>query len=530
MDIKKVLLQLPAHSKKLRFILIHTCLAIIVASLVTGCAKKEADASSSETPAPADSPTSVTSTIDSTGITSGVAEGSVQTGANTEDLIENSNFSNLVSIDFGSSLNITNPLSVNGITITQQGSAVTITSTAANVEYKLSGTTANGSVKIQSDNKFKLSLNGVSITNADGPAIQIQSSQRAFIVLADNTINNLTDGANYTSSNLAIGGTLYSDGQLIFSGNGTLNVQGNYKDAVYSNDDIRIRSGNINITGAVKDGIHTNNAFISDGGTVDIKAGSDGIQSENGYIIINKGVFTLNTVNEGIAASYAGIDKTINPYVTINGGTVTVKSSAGEGIQTKSALTVNKGTISILSKEDGFNAGTAIYINGGNIYSYSTANDGMDSNGILTITGGRVIAVGSMPPEAGFDCDARTFKITGGMVLGIGGATSSPSTTVSKIRSVVLGSVKTKSIFHIESEDGAEVLTFFIPAYYSTMLFASPKLKANATYNLYSGGSIASGTNLFGLYTSGVYTKGIKYATFTSSSMLIQIGGTINKV
>lgn len=528
MNSKKVLLQLPANSNKLRFIVIYACLAIVLLFSVTACAKKEAGVSA-DVPASADSPTSTTSTIDSTGISSGTAEGSVQTGANTDDLIENSNFSNVVSIDFGSSLTISNPLSAQGITISQQGAAITVTSTVENVEYKLSGTTDNGSVKIQSDKKFKLTLNGVSITNTNGPAITLQSSQSTFIVLADNTVNTLTDGIGYLTENANIKGTFYSAGKMIFSGNGTLNIKGNYNNAICSDDYIRIRNGNINISGAVKDGIHTRNAFIADGGTVKITAASDGIQCENGYIIINNGAFTVNGVNEGIAASYEGTDKTINPYVTINGGTVTVKSSVGAGIKSKSALTVNKGNISVMSTDDGFSAATAIYINGGNIFAFSTANDGMDSNGILTITGGKVIAVGSRSPEAGFDCDARPFKITGGLVLGIGGATSAPLTTVSKNRSVILGSVMAKSIFHIEAENGTEVLTFLIPSNYSTMLFSSPKLKANATYNLYSGGSIASGTDFFGLYTSGLYTKGIKYATFNSSSMLIQIGGTINK-
>lgn len=77
--------------------------------------------------------------------------------------------------------------------------------------------------------------------------------------------------------------------------------------------------------------------------------------------------------------------------------------------------------IAALCYDDCMNASNSIVINGGSIYCYSSGNDGIDSNGTLTITGGVVIASGTTSPEDGFDCDQNTFKITGGIVLGIGG-------------------------------------------------------------------------------------------------------------
>lgn len=469
-----------------------------------------------------------TSNIDSTTIVSGTAEGSTETGYNADDLVEGSAFSNEVLINFGTTITITNPLSASGVSITQDGSDVTITSTVSEVAYTLSGTTTNGSVKIYSDKKFKLTLNGVSITNADGPAINIQSSKRAFIVVADNTSNTLADGANYASSTEDMKGTFFSEGQLIFSGNGNLAVTGNYKHAIASDDYVRVRSGNINITGAVTDGIHTNDAFIADGGTLTIKATSDGIECEEGYVIINDGSFTLTTGDDGIAASYEESDASITPYVTINGGTIDVSSSAGEGIESKSVLTINKGNITTSTADDGLNAGTAIYINGGNVYSYSTGNDAMDSNGIFTITGGKVIAIGAKAPEAGIDCDARTLKITGGIVVGIGGATSAPSASASTVPSVIMGSGTANQLIHIEAADGTEALTFLIPVSYSTMLFSGSKMKTGTTYSVYTGGSVTSGTQFKGLYTSGTYTKGTSSGTFTTSSLLTKTGGTVS--
>jgi len=470
-----------------------------------------------------------TSTIDSTGIISGTAEGSTATGGDADDLVENAAFTQEVLIQFGTSVSITNPLAGNGVTITQDGADVIVNSTVSEVAYTLSGTTTNGSVKIYSDKKFKLTLNGVSITNADGPAINIQSSKRAFVILQDNTVNSLTDGASYASSTEDMKGTFFSEGQLIFSGNGSLTIKGNYKHGIASDDYVRIRSGQLTITGAVTDGIHTNDAFIADGGTINITAGSDGIETEEGYIIINDGAFTLNTGDDGIAASYEEGDASIAADVTINGGSIVVNSSAGEGIESKNILTINNGYISTTTADDGLNAGTAIYINGGYVYSYSTGNDAMDSNGIFTITGGKVIAIGARAPEAGIDCDARTLKITGGIVVGMAGATSAPSATASTVPSLIAGAGSANQLIHIEAADGTEALTFLAPTAYTTLLFSSSKMKLGTTYAVYTGGSVTDGIQFKGLYTSGVYTKGTISGTFTTSTLVTKTGGSVSQ-
>ena len=115
---------------------------------------------------------------------SGPVEGSQDTGADDDDLVANSTFNSTVKINFeGSSATIEN--SVSGVTITQSGADVVVNSSASGVAYELTGSTTSGSFKIYSDKKFKVTLNGVSIT---------------FIVLADGTENKLTDAATYATS------------------------------------------------------------------------------------------------------------------------------------------------------------------------------------------------------------------------------------------------------------------------------------------------------------------------------------------
>lgn len=496
--------------------------------LATACSKS--DLISDSTTTTGSSSSSSSGSIDST-FTTGTAEGNTDSAYNADDLLANSTFNSTVTITFGTSVTISNPLSGSGVTITQSGSDVTITSTVSGVAYVVAGTTTNGSVKLYSDNKYKLTLNGANITNSDGPAINIQSKKRGFIVLADGTTNTLTDGSTYATATNDEDqkGTLFAEGQIIFSGTGSLTAKGNYKHAIASDDYIRVISGTITVSSATKDAIHTNDAFIMDNGTLSLTSSDDGIQVDEGYIVINNGTINVTAAGKGITASYDESDATITPYVTINGGTINVTSTGNEGIESKSILTINNGNITTKTTDDGMNAGKKLYINGGRIYVYSTGNDAIDSNGTLTITGGIVVAIGSKSPEASFDCDANTFKITGGMIVGIAGATSGPTTSVSTIYSVVMGSGSANQIMHVESSDGTEVFTFLAPTSYSTLIYASSKLSSGKTYNVYTGGSVSSGTNFNGLYTSGSYSGGSLSTTFTPTSKVTQLGGSISR-
>ena len=278
------------------------------------------------------------------------------------DFIENYTPKNRVTVTYdGDKATVTG--TVSGVTAKVTGAHVLITSSKKNIAYTLKGATTDGSFKLYSTNKTQITLDGVSITNPKGAAVNIQSGKTMLVELADGTVNSLTDGATYT---MATGedqkGTLFSEGQLVFSGDGSLDVKSNYGHGIVSDDYIRVRGGNITVN-SVRDGINTNDRFIMYGGTVTVDAHQDGLDVGKGYVEIGGGKLTVNAVDEGITASYEGddagnIDPLITPYIYIKGGLVKVATTGdkGHGLRAMSAFTMSGGIVQTTVKGAGSKA------------------------------------------------------------------------------------------------------------------------------------------------------------------------------
>lgn len=209
--------------------------------------------------------------------------------------------------------------------------------------------------------------------------------------------------------------------------------------------------------------------------------------------------------------------------LTINSGTITVycpqTQEGGEGIESKTTLIINGGDINVYSRtDDCINAASNITINGGTTFCKSDVNDGVDSNGTLTVSGGIVISCGGRVPEEGFDCDNHTFSITGGTLIGTGGATSNPTSNACTQYSVKYTTTAGTAIC-ITNSSGEDVLMYQMPTFSSgggggggwgnnmLMLHSSPSLM-QGSYTLKRGGTISGGTEWNGYYTGATYTGG----------------------
>jgi len=230
----------------------------------------------------------------------------------------------------------------------------------------LSGSATDGSLIVYRTAKYTLVLNGVSIANANGPAINNQCSKALYVECADSTTNSLSDGTAYSAQTYDQKGALFSEGQIFFSGSGTLNVNGSCKNAIASDDYITI-DGDIVINAVTastgSNGIKANDGMYINGGTLTINVASNGgrgIRCEarttitGGDIkIITTGDCVIETV-DGVADTTSAAGIKCDSLFSMTGGTLTIRSSGdgGKGINCNENIEFSGGTLDVQTTGD----------------------------------------------------------------------------------------------------------------------------------------------------------------------------------
>lgn len=251
----------------------------------------------------------------------------------------------------------------------EKGKAHLLIKAEKKVNYVLTGKSDDASLLIFSQKKFKLTLKDLELSNDKGlPAICSQTKKRCFIeTIGTATIKDAEMDGNYSLDSRFDNvedtkGAIFSEGELIFCGSGTLNVEGRCKHAIASDQYVRINEGaNVNITGSKKDGIHTNDAVLIYGGELNIEnVGKicelnpnnksnkmNGIQCEKGYIVIKGGKINITSPGVGICADKEEFNKsdimTEKSFIYIDGGEIKIKTDdlKGHGISSKSHLIIS---------------------------------------------------------------------------------------------------------------------------------------------------------------------------------------------
>ena len=268
---------------------------------------------------------------------------------------------------------------IDKVTITQKGADITLTTdTEKFLQLTLSGTSADGSLLVYSQKAWGLVLNGLQLTNADGPAINNQCSKWLYVTLADGTENTLTDGENYAEQTFDQKGTLFSEGQIRFAGTGALTVNGNAKNGIASDDYIIIDEGelSINVTSDGGRGIKVNDGLTINGGATTITTSGD------------CRIETTDGVRDTTSA--AGIKSDSLFVMTAGSLTITSKGDGGKGINATDSVIFRGGTLNIsttgsndVGKPKGVKSDKAIVVSGGsftvNVKKSWACDNGTDS-------------------------------------------------------------------------------------------------------------------------------------------------------
>ena len=332
----------------------------------------------------------------------------------------------------------------------------TLTATAGTIDINCSGepwaygTTDTTNVKCaKADYAFILNGATVKCTTSKDEAEGIHSEGTVLISDGTLTLNTYDHG-------------IKCDGNMDITG-GTINftIPGEASKAIKPDGNLHITGGTI--TGTVSGGgekYNDNSASgaacikgkgnaVIDGGTLNLKATGAGGKGMNfnGTLTIGDGNITVSTTGAKFGSSSSGgggwnpwgpgsgdtnSDGTSSPKgiraegnITINGGTITVSATGGEGaegIESKAIMYIKGGYIEVTSYDDALNSTSHMYFTGGYTYAVATGNDAIDSNGNMYLSGGYVFCCGS---EEGLDANSeggyKVYIQSGASLMAIGG-------------------------------------------------------------------------------------------------------------
>ena len=297
------------------------------------------------------------------------------------------------------------------VAISVSGAHVTVNA-AKKIDYILQGTSTDGNFKLYSEKKFILDLNGLTLANKSGAAINIQKGsdgdKRCYLRVKDGTANTLSDGATYvTTDGEDEKGVIFSEGKLLISGTGTLSVKANGKHGIVSDDYVYLHAGtNTDIRPAAGcHGIKANDAVYIAGGVHNIICSGDapkGVTADS-LVCVTGGRTTI--INSGKAVYDSEEQDYSQPscvksdsIVYVKGGELLCKATGngGKGIRAARIYTQDGGTVKIITT--GQTVGSSSSGMGRTMSSSSDAEPkGLhvgkksDTTGQLTVNGGKLI-------------------------------------------------------------------------------------------------------------------------------------------
>ncbi|MBO5582182.1 MAG: carbohydrate-binding domain-containing protein [Bacteroidales bacterium] len=356
---------------------------------------------------------------------------------NSEDNVASATFERTVKVTFtGSSASVTG--TTDSFAVSIDGAGVTITNNGSEaVIYELSGSSSDGYFKLYSTRKQEILLNGLALTNTKGAAINNQSHKRTYVVVKGT--NALADGDSYTETpeDEDEKAAFFSEGQLVFSGDGTLTVNAKGKAGITSDDYVRFMDAPvINVSSSAGHGVRGKEAIIVSDGTIDVHVSGTGKKgfSSDTLVYFGGGVTTIETTGsagevDGELTGVAGIKADLRFVMDDGVLTITSTGTGAKGISGDNVAYFNGGTVNVTASGanygssssggmGGFGPGMGgwggqssssdnsvaskgikfdgnLYVTGGKVTVKSAKHEAIEAKGIISITGGEVYAYSS---------------------------------------------------------------------------------------------------------------------------------------
>lgn len=345
--------------------------------------------------------------------------------AGDEDYWENVAFDGTVTITFADASATVSGDSDGAVTVS--GSRVTVKDTKGS-KYILKGTTANGSLTLTAGKSVAIVLDGVSLANPTGAAINIQSKVCAYVVANDGTENTLADGSR-TEDDTKVKGTFYTKGKAVFSGKGKLNVYAKYKNGIDTKLDLVIRPNTdifVQLADTISKGCCLKCENDADDGGMLVKGGVLNLDnptvagkglSADGNLTIGGGRIVAICTGDGLweleeldISGAAGIK--CDGTFTLNAGDLRMKSTGagGKGINGDATLNFCGGTVHVLTT-----GGVSTYRY--NNYTYDTSPKGIKCDGDIFVTGGEIYVRATGAKEGSEGIEAKqAYNQSGGSV------------------------------------------------------------------------------------------------------------------
>ncbi len=317
--------------------------------------------------------------------------------------------------------------------VSVEGNDVTVINTSENcITYELSGTASDGFFKLHSDAKQVISLKGLNLTNPDGAAINNQSHKYTSVIvsgtntLADGSVNSSGD-YNDESSDEDMKAAFFSEGQLIFSGDGSLTVTAVGKAGITSDDYIRITENpTVSVSSKAGHGIRGKEKVVIEGGTTAVTVagtGKKGISTDGNFCQSAGSVSIISSSPAGTVdnelTGAAGIKA--DTAFSIEGGTleVTVSGTGAKGISCDGDGHFNGGAVKVTATGSNYGSGGSqrpgwgwssdsnskaakgikfegsLYFDGADVTASAASHEAIEAKGTISISAGNISATSS---------------------------------------------------------------------------------------------------------------------------------------